>query len=125
MRKLFLISLFSLFVGCATVDFVEIKKSDYKKALGDKKSLDTAIATPVFDEDKSITGFRIQKFETNSPLLVFKLRVGDVITAVNGESLTSFLTAKRILLQAPDFAVLTVSFERDGKEQVYRYKVVD
>lgn len=100
----------------------EIKRDYLMKSLTDMSVLQTAYATPYF-EDNEIKGFRIQSIEPGSPLLALGLRPNDVLLKADNQPLNSLAKAQEILAGASSLDSLVITVNRGGQEVNLNYKV--
>lgn len=100
----------------------DIKRDYLMKSLQDLSVLQTAYATPYF-EDNEIKGFRIQSIEPTSPLLALGVKQGDIITKADNQPITSVAKAQEILMGASTLDSLVISVLRNGSEVNLTYKV--
>lgn len=70
---------------------------------------------PQREEDGSISGFKLRRFDSGSPLELLGAQRGDVIQAVNGVKLTSVDEAMGAYQKLQTMNELTFSILRDGK----------
>jgi type II secretion system protein C len=100
----------------------EIKRDYLMKSLTDMSVLQTAYATPYF-EDNEIKGFRIQSIEPGSPLLALGLRPNDVLLKADNQPLNSLAKAQEILAGASSLDSLVITVNRNGQDVNLNYKV--
>lgn len=100
----------------------EIKRDYLMKSLTDMSVLQTAYATPYF-EDNEIKGFRIQSIEPGSPLLALGLRPNDILLKADNQPLNSLAKAQEILAGASTLDSLVITVQRNGQDVNLNYKV--
>lgn len=100
----------------------EIKRDYLMKSLTDMSVLQTAYATPYF-EDNEIKGFRIQSIEAGSPLLALGLRPNDILLKADNQPLNSLAKAQEILAGASTLDSLVITVNRNGQDVNLNYKV--
>lgn len=100
----------------------EIKRDYLMKSLTDMSVLQTAYATPYF-EDGEIKGFRIQSIEPGSPLLALGLRPNDILLKADNQPLNSLAKAQEILAGASSLDSLVITVDRNGSPVNLNYKV--
>ncbi|MEZ4816262.1 MAG: PDZ domain-containing protein [Bdellovibrionota bacterium] len=100
----------------------QIKRDYLMKSLTDMSVLQTAYATPYF-EDNEIKGFRIQSIEPGSPLLALGMRPNDIILKADNQPLNSLAKAQEILAGASTLDSLVITVNRNGQEVNLNYKV--
>ncbi len=100
----------------------EIKRDYLLKSLTDMSVLQTAYATPYF-EDSEIKGFRIQSIDPGSPLLALGLKPQDVLLKADNQPLNSIAKAQEILAGASSLDSLVITVIRNGQEVNLNYKV--
>ena len=100
----------------------EVKRDYLMKSLSDMSVLQTAYATPYF-EDNEIKGFRIQSIDAGSPLLGLGVRPNDVLVKADNQPLNSLAKAQEILAGASTLDSLSVTVIRNGQEVNLNFKV--
>jgi type II secretion system protein C len=100
----------------------EVKRDYLMKNLTDMSVLQTAYATPYF-EDNEIKGFRIQSIDPGSPLLGLGLRPNDILTKADNQPLNSLAKAQEILAGASTLDSLVITVERNGQPVNLNFKV--
>lgn len=82
-----------------------------------------AKALPAMDSSGNIYGFRITQIEPNSIYTQLGIINGDVITSVNGNSVTSTQQALEMYQALRNSDQIEIQVERDGRRQSVRYNV--
>lgn len=100
----------------------EIKRDFLMKTLSDMSVLQTAYATPYF-EDNEIKGFRIQSIDPGSPLLALGLKPNDIITKADNQPINNIAKAQEILAGASTLDSLVITVQRGGQDVNLNYKV--
>jgi type II secretion system protein C len=100
----------------------DIKRDFLTKSLSDMSVLNTAFATPYF-EDNELKGYRLQSIDPGSPLLSLGLRPSDVIVKADNQPITSIAKAQEIVASASTLDSLVITVIRNGQEVSLNYKV--
>ena len=100
----------------------DINRDFLTKSLSDMSVLNTAFATPYF-EDNELKGYRLQSIDPGSPLLSLGLRPSDVIVKADNQPITSIAKAQEIVASASTLDSLVITVLRNGQEVSLNYKV--
>ena len=100
----------------------EVDRGFLMKSLSDMSVLQTAYATPYF-EDNEIKGFRIQSIDPGSPLLALGLKPNDIITKADNQPINNIAKAQEIMAGASTLDSLSITVIRGGSDVNLNFKV--
>ena len=72
---------------------------------------------------KKLQGFRVNYIRANSEFAKLGLKIGDIITAINGEEITSFEVPMRYFKNSDSLSALTLTIKRGNETKEIEYEV--
>jgi len=72
---------------------------------------------------KKLQGFRVNYIRANSEFAKLGLKIGDIITAINGEEITSFEVPMRYFKNSDSLNALTLTIKRGNETKEIEYEV--
>lgn len=102
---------------------VEIPKSDIKQYLNGSRDILRDIAFSPYKQSGKLIGYKVKRIRASSPLANFGLKKGDIITEVNGRSMSKMSNLMYFYSQRNSLDRLSIIYLRNGNEQEINYEI--
>lgn len=96
---------------------ISVPRDELKNDLKDINKVLQSARVATFYEDGSFVGYRVAMLKPESPLLKLGLKVGDVITRINGSELTNPAALFNMFSQVDDISALNVDMLRNNEKK--------
>ncbi len=101
----------------------KIKRKDVDFYLKNVGQIWKSIRVKDYRVDRRLRGFQITFVKKGSPFEELGLRAGDVIIAINGESITSYSQVQKYYKNIKKIKQLSLTVSRDGEEREIDYDI--
>lgn len=96
---------------------ITVPRDELKNDLKDINKVLQSARVATFYEDGNFVGYRVAMLKPESPLLKLGLKVGDVITRINGSELTNPAALFNMFSQVDDISALNVDMLRNNEKK--------
>lgn len=96
---------------------ITVPRDELKNDLKDINKVLQSARVATFYEDGNFVGYRVAMLKPESPLLKLGLKVGDVITRINGSELTNPSALFNMFSQVDDISALNVDMLRNNEKK--------
>lgn len=96
---------------------ITVPRDELKNDLKDVNKVLQSARVATFYEDGNFVGYRVAMLKPESPLLKLGLKVGDVITRINGSELTNPAALFNMFSQVDDISALNVDMLRNNEKK--------
>ncbi len=96
---------------------ITVPRNELKNDLKDINKVLQSARVATFYEDGNFVGYRVAMLKPESPLLKLGLKVGDVITRINGSELTNPAALFNMFSQVDDISALNVDMLRNNEKK--------
>ena len=96
---------------------ITVPRDELKNDLKDINKVLQSARVATFYEEGNFVGYRVAMLKPESPLLKLGLKVGDVITRINGSELTNPAALFNMFSQVDDISALNVDMLRNNEKK--------
>ena len=96
---------------------ITVPRDELKNDLKDVNKVLQSARVATFYENGNFVGYRVAMLKPESPLLKLGLKVGDVITRINGSELTNPAALFNMFSQVDDISALNVDMLRNNEKK--------
>lgn len=96
---------------------ITVPRDELKNDLKDVNKVLQSARVATFYEDGNFVGYRVAMLKPESPLLKLGLKVGDIITRINGSELTNPAALFNMFSQVDDISALNVDMLRNNEKK--------